>query len=78
MPTPASAKTSEILLTEGQFSDRYQIPQRTLQRWRSSGDGPLFVRIGPRCVRYRQSDIEAWANSRTFAHRAAELAQRAV
>jgi predicted DNA-binding transcriptional regulator AlpA len=32
---------------------------RTLERYRVSGAGPRFCRIG-RLVRYRQCDIEAW------------------
>jgi predicted DNA-binding transcriptional regulator AlpA len=64
----------ETFLTEREFSDRFKIPARTAQRWRSTGDGPPFVRLGPRRVAYRLSDIEAWAASRTFASRAAEIA----
>ncbi|MBX6373153.1 MAG: helix-turn-helix domain-containing protein [Acetobacteraceae bacterium] len=62
-------------LTEQQFSERYHVSPRTAQRWRSTGDGPPFVRLGPRRVLYRLSDCEAWAASRTFAHRAEELAR---
>lgn len=36
---------------------------KTLQKWRVTGDGPPFVRVG-RLVRYRQADVEAWINSR--------------
>jgi hypothetical protein len=64
-------------LTELEFSRRYRVPVRTAQRWRSTGDGPPFVRLGPRRIAYRLSDVEGWAASRTFASRAAELAKRA-
>jgi predicted DNA-binding transcriptional regulator AlpA len=47
---------------------------RTLERWRVTGDGPAFVRIGPRRVGYRLSDVRAWLDARAFPHRAAELA----
>lgn len=63
-----------VYLTEREFSERYRIPPRTAQRWRATGDGPPFVRLGPRRVLYRLADVEAWAAARTFAHRAAELA----
>lgn len=36
----------------------------TLAKWRMTGDGPRFVKVG-RAVRYRQSDIEDWLASRT-------------
>jgi predicted DNA-binding transcriptional regulator AlpA len=60
-------------LTESQFCERYQISRRTAERWRVTGDGPKWCRLGPRKVAYRLSDCEAWAAARTFAHRAAEL-----
>jgi predicted DNA-binding transcriptional regulator AlpA len=66
-----------IYLTEREFSERFKIPARTVQRWRSTGDGPPFVRFGPRRIAYRTSDVECWAASRTFASRAAELAKPA-
>jgi predicted DNA-binding transcriptional regulator AlpA len=65
-------------LTEREFSERFKIPARTAQRWRSTGDGPPFVRLGPRRVAYRMSDVERWAESRTFKSRAAELAQQSA
>jgi predicted DNA-binding transcriptional regulator AlpA len=48
--------------------------ERALERWRVTGDGPKFCRIGPRKVGYRVSDVEAWLEARAFPHRAAELA----
>ena len=49
------------------------IPRRTLQRWRVSGDGPPFVRAGMRRIVYRREAVEAWATSREYRHRAAEI-----
>ena len=65
-----------IFLTEQEFSERYNVPTRTAERWRRTGDGPPYVRLGPRRIAYRLSDCEAWAAARTYAHRAAELARR--
>jgi hypothetical protein len=36
---------------------------RTLERWRHSGKGPKYIRLTPRCVRYRLADLEAWATA---------------
>ena len=36
---------------------------RTLDRYRVSGDGPVFYRFGGR-VRYRREDLDGWAASR--------------
>jgi predicted DNA-binding transcriptional regulator AlpA len=73
-PPPAP----DVYLTEREFSERYHVSRRTAQRWRATGDGPAFVRLGLRRVAYRLSDCEAWAAARTFAHRAAELARAAA
>ena len=66
----------DLFLTEREFSERFKIPSRTIQRWRSTGDGPPFVRLGPRRVAYRLSDVEQWTVMRTFASRAAEIASQ--
>lgn len=69
---------SDAYLTEQQFSDRYHVSRRTVQRWRVTGDGPKWVRLGARRVVYRLDDCEEWARSRTFAHRAAELTHTVI
>jgi len=66
----------ETYLTEEQFVRRYQVGRRTAQRWRRTGQGPVWIRWGPRAVRYRVADIERWAVNRTFRHRADELAHQ--
>ncbi len=53
-----------ILLTEQQAAASLSINPRTLQTWRASGGGPLFVRISRRCIRYRREDLDQWTNSR--------------
>ena len=37
---------------------------RTMQSLRQSGEGPKFIRLSPRCVRYRRSDIGSWAEAK--------------
>ncbi len=61
-------------LTEAQFCEGWRVAQRSAQRWRVTGDGPPFVRVGPRRILYRLEDVEHWALERTYPHRAAELA----
>jgi hypothetical protein len=53
---------------------RFRISPRTAQRWRASGDGPAFVRLGRRVI-YRVSDIEAWLEARTYRSLADERAR---
>jgi predicted DNA-binding transcriptional regulator AlpA len=67
---------TDTYLTEDEVSSRYHASPRTLQRWRVTGDGPSWVRLGQRKVAYRLSDCEAWAAARTFRHRADELSRR--
>ncbi len=51
------------------------MPERTLERWRLTGEGPPFVRLGRR-IAYRAEDVDSWLAGRTYASRAAELAKR--
>lgn len=64
-----------LYLTEEEVSRRYHVSRRTVQRWRVTGEGPPFVRLGARRVVYRVSDCEDWAAAQTHLHRAAEIEQ---
>ena len=65
---------SDEYLTTSELCIDYLVAPRTAARWRTTGEGPPFVRIGPRKVIYRKADIEAWLAGRTYQHRAAEHA----
>lgn len=52
--------TSELAELTGTSTQFWEIA-------RSQGSGPPFVRLSPRRVRYRRSDIVAWLRERTFA-----------
>jgi hypothetical protein len=65
-------------LTEEEFCKRYHVAARTAQRWRVTGDGPHWVRLGLRKIAYRLADCEKWTADRTFVHRADELARETV
>ncbi|MBI2376599.1 MAG: helix-turn-helix domain-containing protein [Deltaproteobacteria bacterium] len=47
------------LLTYRRLSELTGIPIGTLKSWVHHGRIP-HVRLGPRCVRFRAEDIEAW------------------
>jgi predicted DNA-binding transcriptional regulator AlpA len=53
-------------LTQEQFCERYGVPMRTALRWRNKGQGPAYVRMGPRRIAYRLSDCESWLAERTY------------
>lgn len=46
-------------LNQIELAARWNISHRTLERWRWSGEGPRFIKIGGRVV-YRLEDIEAY------------------
>ena len=46
-----------------QAAKRLGLSARTLERYRGTGEGPVFYRFG-RHVRYLQADLDAWARTR--------------
>lgn len=48
------------LLSELEVSASLKISPQTLRNWRAKGEGPRFVKIGKRVVRYRRSDVDAF------------------
>jgi len=58
-----------------EFLDEHQVAGllcqsvRTIQKWRVTGQGPGFYKLG-RSVRYRRAEVIAWAEARRKAHTA--------
>ncbi len=50
-------------LTPRQAADWLGLSVRTLDRYRASGEGPVFHRFGGR-IRYLREDLQAWADAR--------------
>ena len=46
-------------LNQVELAARWKISPRTLERWRWTGDGPAFIKIGGRVV-YRLEDVETY------------------
>lgn len=46
-------------LNQGQLAERWGVSEATLERWRSKGIGPVFLKLHGR-VAYRIEDIEAY------------------
>ena len=46
-------------LSQTELAARWNISHRTLERWRWTGEGPQFVKLGGRVV-YRLEDVEAF------------------
>ncbi|ARK50058.1 helix-turn-helix domain-containing protein [Burkholderia pseudomallei] len=46
-------------LNQRQLADRWDVSEATLERWRSEGIGPVFLKLQGR-VLYRLEDVEAY------------------
>ena len=46
-------------LNQRQLADRWDLSEGTLERWRSEGIGPIFLKLQGQ-VRYRIEDISAY------------------
>jgi predicted site-specific integrase-resolvase len=46
-------------LSQRELSERWTIAETTLERWRSIGIGPVYVKLPGRVV-YRITDVEAY------------------
>jgi hypothetical protein len=53
----------DALLGEQAAARYLGISARFLQKHRCDGDGPPFVRISGRCIRYRRRDLTDWSAS---------------
>ncbi|MEO3474850.1 helix-turn-helix domain-containing protein [Roseomonas sp. CAU 1739] len=78
MPDTPEAPRGADFLTEAEVAELLRIGRRTAERWRTTGDGPPWVRLGLRRVAYPRAAVLAWAEARTYPHRAAELAGKAA
>ena len=55
------------LHTPDEAADFLRSNARTLERWRTTGGGPRFVKVGRR-VCYRRVDLEAFVRANLRAH----------
>jgi len=46
-------------LSQRELSERWTIAETTLERWRSMGIGPVYVKLPGRVI-YRITDVEAY------------------
>ena len=74
----SNGDTDMHLLGEEEAAKRLSVSVRTLQRWRRTGDGPQFTRLGVRRLGYSEAELSAWAAARTYRHRADELSRQAA
>ncbi|MEV4888981.1 helix-turn-helix domain-containing protein [Nonomuraea sp. NPDC055795] len=49
-------------MERSEVAKRYKVSVRTLERWATRGIGPEPVRLGPRLLRYRRAEVDAYAS----------------
>ena len=59
----SNSVSSPILLTEKEAGKILGFSIRTLQKWRIEGQGPHFIRVSARAIRYRREDLDRWIES---------------
>jgi excisionase family DNA binding protein len=64
------------LLTTDEVAEMTGLSRETLAQWRWLKKEIPFVRLGTKCVRYRQSDIDAWLAKRLVSVAAGENPER--
>lgn len=55
-------KLSTSRINQKQLANYWGISERTLERWRGIGYGPVFIKIGGRVI-YRQEDVLEYENT---------------
>lgn len=50
----------KIYLNSEQTAEYLGISVATLKNWRKRGDGPPFIKVNARLIRYQQSDLDTW------------------
>ena len=53
------------LLTTDEAAQILNVSARTLDRYRVTGEGPKYVTLSPRAIRYRYDELVDWINGRS-------------
>ncbi|MCC6192812.1 MAG: helix-turn-helix domain-containing protein [Anaerolineales bacterium] len=62
---PSTTANPADLLAEHEAAASLSIAVQTLRNWRWKGEGPRFVKVGKRAVRYRRADLAAFVEAGT-------------
>lgn len=61
--------TASKILKTTEAAERIGVKPNTLERYRTFGTGPKFIKLNPKslrsAIRYREEDIDAWLTERT-------------
>lgn len=53
-------------VNEHELAETLQISTATIRKWRVSGKGPQFVKVGGTAVRYSMQAVESWLRTQPF------------
>ena len=53
----------QLLLTSKEVAVQLGITEGTLRNWRYEGEGPQYVKLRKRLVRYRPADVQAYIDA---------------
>lgn len=60
---------SQVYITEKEVSAIIGLAEQTLRNMRSRGDGPPFVRVSRKAIRYGLGDLSEWIEARKVSPR---------
>lgn len=55
------------LLTSQELAKYLGLTEATIRNWQWAGQGPPFVRLGNKVIRYRREDVEKWLTEKAQA-----------
>ena len=58
--TPAEKLAAGALLTDTDIAAYFGLALQTVRNWRGLGEGPAFIRVGKRAIRYKPTDVLAF------------------
>jgi predicted DNA-binding transcriptional regulator AlpA len=52
------------LYSTKQLAKLFAVSEQLVEIWRHQGEGPRWIKLGPRCIRYKRTDVLSWLNER--------------
>jgi len=65
---------AQPLLTTRQAASFLNLSHRTLEKWRVTGSGPRYFKVGAQ-VRYERAELDRWLAERLLSHTTEESAK---
>ena len=69
-PEPAQDRAADLAFWQSLIDERsaatfLDVSPRTLQQWRQNGNGPRYLVLSTRCLRYKRAWLKDWADARS-------------